>query len=186
MRTVLEYEVKIPVDDLTPIKEKLVATGWELLEEVVEVDRYVDMRGCVNVPEDTAFRVRKKISSSGAVKGEVTYKGPRLEGDVKAREEINVEVKDPDALAEAFLRLGFRVYTLKKVRQVYSKEKHPAKIYVDEVDGLGKFVEVEVMDPGSLEKFREVLNEVKEELGLQGRPEVIKPYLDMYLEEMRK
>ncbi len=179
---VLEYEVKIPVDDLDQVKERLLSKGWKLEGSSVEIDRYVDFRDCVGIPHDVAFRIRKRITDSGEVIGEVTYKGPRLEVGVKAREEINVEVKDPDGLAKVFLRLGFRVFTLRKRREVYVKEGCAAHVYLDRVDGLGTFVEVEVMNPGSTEDFRKILDDVEAELGLRGRPEEVKPYLDMYLE----
>ncbi len=182
-----EYEVKIPVDDLSKVEERLKQLGWKLIDEVFESDHYIDFRECVGIPADKiAFRIRiKKNLITGDVKGEVTYKGEVLETGVKAREELTAIVKDPEELVRMFVRLGFRIYALKKKRSVYEREGK-VKVYLDDVEGLGKFVEVEVMDPASKEKFMKLLDSVKSELGLEGKPNITTPYLDMLLESVRK
>lgn len=182
-----EYEVKIPVDDLGEVRERLEKQGWKLLSEVIEKDYYVDFRECVGVPAGKiAFRIRlKKDMLAGTVRGEVTYKGEQLEEGVKAREELTVSVSDPETLVRIFTKMGFRIYSLAKTRSVYGRGGK-VKVYLDDVKGLGKFVEVEVMNPESKEDFMRELESVKAELGLENKPNITTPYLNMLLEGREK
>jgi len=188
MKEPLEYEVKIPVDDLRAIRESLKSLGYELLGEVEETDYYLDLTPCVGIRrEDIAYRVRlRKDLKSGKVEGEVTYKGPQLEEGVKARVELSTPVKEPEALIKAYTLMGFRLYRLKKYREIYRRKNHVVTVYLDDVEGLGKFVEVEVINPESREAYLNELRKVKEELGLKEKPELVTPYLTMLIEGMKR
>lgn len=74
--------------------------------------------------------------------GELTYKGPRLDsGEVKAREEIEVRVGEPDALQSLLAGLGLRpVFRYQKYRETYSWKG--VEIVVDETP-VGTFFEIE-------------------------------------------
>ena len=39
----LEYEVKVPVDDVESVKEKIIAIGGRLIDKRYEVDYYIDI-----------------------------------------------------------------------------------------------------------------------------------------------
>ena len=184
----VEYEVKIPVNDLESVRKSLKNLGYELARRVEEIDHYVDLSPCVGVRTDEiAFRIRfVRNLINGEVFGEVTYKGPPLEEGVKARVEISSKVKDPESLVKAYTLMGFRLYRLRKVREVYSRSEERATLYLDEVEGLGKFIEVEVMNPESKESYLKELRRVKEKLGLSEKPELVTPYLTMLLEGLEK
>ena len=188
MKEPLEYEVKIPVDNLRKLRDSLRSSSYELMGEVEETDYYLDLTPCVGISkEDIAYRVRlRKNLRSGKVEGEVTYKGPQLEEGVKARVELSTPVRDPEALIKAYTLMGFRLYRLKKHREIYRRRNHAVTVYLDDVEGLGKFVEVEVMNPESKEAYLKELRKVKEELGLKEEPELVTPYLTMLLEGMKK
>ena len=81
MAMALEYEVKVPIDDVESVKEKITGVGGRLIGRRYEVDYYIDMRSCGNVPEDTVVRVRKVMSEAGEVTGELTFKGRRMYPD---------------------------------------------------------------------------------------------------------
>jgi adenylate cyclase class 2 len=74
--------------------------------------------------------------------GRLTYKGPRLDsGEVKAREEIEVSVGEPDDLQSLLAALGLRpVFRYQKYRETYSWKD--VEIVVDETP-MGTFLEIE-------------------------------------------
>jgi len=74
--------------------------------------------------------------------GRLTYKGPRLDsGEVKAREEIEVSVGEPDVLQSLLAALGLRpVFRYQKFRETYSWQD--VEIVVDETP-VGTFLEIE-------------------------------------------
>lgn len=72
----------------------------------------------------------------------LTYKGPRLDsGEVKAREEIEVSVGEPDVLQSLLAALGLHpVFRYQKYRETWSWQD--VEIVVDETP-VGTFLEVE-------------------------------------------
>lgn len=178
----MEFEVKVRVDDLEAVETKLKSLGWVLKEQLLERDAYVDFTVCAGIPaKETAFRIRSRVDlMSGAVSGEVTFKGRLVRSDVKAREEINVVVKDPEKLSEAFTLLGFQIHTVEKLRKVYVNEGSKIRVFLDRVKGLGDFIEFEVL--GDVEGFLEEVEKLKESLNLSGRENIVKSYLELILE----
>jgi adenylate cyclase class 2 len=81
--------------------------------------------------------------------GRLTYKGPRLDsGEVKAREEIEVTVAEPDLLQSLLAGVGLRpVFRYQKYRETYAWEG--VEIVVDETP-VGTFLEIE----GPVERIR--------------------------------
>ena len=183
-----EYEVKIPVDNLSALRDSLKALGYELMGRVEEVDHYLDLTPCVGIRgDDIAYRVRlRRDLRTGRVEGEVTYKGPQLEEGVKARLELSSSVGNPEALIKAYTLMGFSLYRLRKVREIYRRVGESVTIYLDDVEGLGRYVEVEVINPGGKDAYIKALRKVKKDLGLEGKPEIITPYLTMLLKGVKK
>jgi len=94
-----------------------------------------------------AFRVRGVGGSN-----RITYKGPKLGGPAKTREEIEVAFADgADArgqVVRVFELLGFRrVAVVRKRRTSYHLEVdgRPIAVELDLADGLGAFAEVETL-----------------------------------------
>lgn len=92
-------------------------------------------RGCI---------LRLRRTPAGGV---LTFKGPRqVEDGIKAREELEVEVGEPDALQTILERLGFRVgFRYQKYREIYVWKDQ--EIVVDETP-IGSFLEIEGDAPG--------------------------------------
>lgn len=84
---------------------------------------------------------------------ELTYKGPRMEhSSAKAREELTVEVDDGLAARRMLERLGFLEFaTIKKHRASFVLDR--LRVDVDDVEGLGQFIELELIteDPSRAE-----------------------------------
>lgn len=127
---------------------------------------------------DEAIRLRKK--EDGA---ELTYKGPRMKAtSAKAREEITVKVEDPLSVQRILERLGFKeTYTVTKKRSAYQLDK--LRVEVDLVDGLGEFVELEVLTE-SPDRATALLETARTELGLSKLEQ--KTYLELLMEMKEK
>lgn len=124
---------------------------------------------------DEALRLRKKDGAA-----ELTYKGPRMKFEhTKSREEITVKLEDPLAAQRIVERLGFvERYVVRKHRATYILDK--LRIEIDKVDGLGEFVELELITEEPV-RAESLIQTAKEELELsQLEP---KTYLEMLLEK---
>ena len=161
----LEVEVKVPVDcgELDAIRERLRGLGARLEGPVREEDIYL-LHPCRDVvARDEAIRVRL---AGGRVK--LTYKGPRIPGRVKSREEVEVETGP--GILELLGALGFRE-GLRVVKERVYASLPSATVTLDRVEGLGCYVEVESAhgDPGEVEEALRIL-------GLEGRPRLTESY----------
>lgn len=124
---------------------------------------------------DEALRLRKK--EDGA---ELTYKGPRLPSATgKSREEITLRVDDPLAAQRIVERLGFREgFAVTKRRESYLFDK--LRIELDWVEGLGEFVELEILTE-SVERTHALIESATKELGLD-QPEQL-TYLELLIQK---
>jgi adenylate cyclase, class 2 len=116
-----------------------------------------------------------RLRNRGRVR-ELTYKGPRDPGaQAKSRREETVEVgQDPTEVLEA---LGFRaVATVDKRREPWRLGE--VEVALDEVEGLGEFVEVESTGRDAVEAGR-LVEDVLKRLHLDGRPRIRDSYLEL-------
>jgi len=181
----VEVEAKIMLDSCTElgrVRERLRGLGAALEGEVFEEDIYYQ-HPCRDFAEtDEALRLRR---AGGTV--ELTYKGPkRLVGGSKAREEVTVRVDPGEAerLDRLLDRLGFRrAARVAKRREYYRLGS--VSVSLDEVEGLGCFVEIEYRGGGGVEEASRSIEEAAERLGLRGKPRVYKSYLELLLERSR-
>jgi len=127
---------------------------------------------------DEAIRLRRAEGSA-----ELTYKGPRLKaGGTKAREEISVRIDDALSAQRILERLGFKeAYTVSKKRASYQLDK--LRVEVDAVDGLGEFVELEVLTE-SVERAASLVETARGTLGLTELEP--KTYLELLIEKKGK
>lgn len=175
-----EVEVKYRVPGHDAIKNKLKELNAKFLEHTEETDIYFNSPVRDFAKTDEALRVR--IYGDGTVV--LTYKGPRIGSVGKTREELSVTINDLENLLEILKRLDFReVARVVKRRDVYNYENFT--IYMDIVEGLGYFVEVETMTNN-----RELINKATEEvlqlgdrLGLSRDWIERRTYLELVLEK---
>ncbi len=164
----MEVEVKFPYQE--GVEEKI-RNFAEFVIEKVEVDLYFNHPCRDFRMTDEAFRIRKDLEGV-----KITYKGPRIDRETKSREELKVSVNDFDTMVEILKRLGFReVRIIRKLRRIY--RTGDVLICVDDVEGLGKFVEIEVesKDVGVKEK----LFEIASKLGYSREESIVESYLEM-------
>jgi adenylate cyclase class 2 len=119
---------------------------------------------------DEALRIRRVDN-----KFFLTYKGPKLSKKTKMREEL--EVPAEEGIEGILLKLGFRrSLTLVKTRRHYRLRS--IEVCVDEVDGLGCFIEAETANPEDEEKILSLLRK----LGVPEDSLTTKSYMEL-LEE---
>lgn len=137
-RGMMEYEVKIRVASLPPVRARLASLGIRPASNLTERDLYFNSPTRDFGRTDEALRIRSTEEGTS-----LTYKGPRVGlGGVKAREEIIVPVSSGQAMEGILERLGFtRTAVVEKTREAFRVEG--ALVTLDEVRDLGSFVEIE-------------------------------------------
>lgn len=125
---------------------------------------------------DEALRLRKL--EDGA---ELAYKGPRMRAEHgKAREEITARIDDALSLQRILERLGFKeAYVVRKKRTSYALDR--LMVELDDVEGLGEFVELEVLTE-SPQRTEELLETARKELGLTRQEP--RTYLEMVIQKL--
>jgi adenylate cyclase class 2 len=172
---VIEVELKYRSPGNEKIEKALVKLGAKHISGGPMEDIYFAHPSRDFGKTDEALRLRKR--EDGA---ELTYKGPRIHADgAKAREEITLKTDNPLTMQRIVERLGFKEsYALKKTRTSYLLDK--LRVDIDDVEGLGEFVELEVLTE-SPERSKQLLELARAELGLEKLEP--KTYLEMIIEK---
>ncbi len=187
----LEVEVKLRVEDPEAVKNALEREG-EVVRTVRQEDVYFS-HPCRDFAEtDEALRLRRVVED-GQETSLVTYKGPKLGEVGKSRVEVEVEVSDGDSMRRILEELGFNPldeFTIRKIRSVYKLAISglDIKACLDEVDGLGTFLELEIetdedVDIDELEK--RLLKIARDRLNVEGEV-VRKSYLELLMQKGRE
>jgi adenylate cyclase class 2 len=177
------YEVELKVRaDHEPVRNRLDDLGADVLPAVCQEDTYYDAPHRDFAATDEALRVRRESVADGEPTTYVTYKGPLVDESSKTRREAETAVSDGAALATLLSSLGFEpAATVRKERRRYGLDGYT--VTLDDVDGLGDFVEVEVEvgTEGDLDAAREGAAGVLERLGLDPGSGIRTSYLGMLL-----
>jgi adenylate cyclase class 2 len=183
----LEMEMKFPVPDFARLERVL--AEWGAAEEPVQTnaDHYFNAPDRDFAATDEALRLRR----IGA-QNRVTYKGPKKSALAKIRTEIEVELAAGDQAAGDFMQilihLGYReVAVVRKIRRSYHvhQEGYGLEVCLDEVEGLGRFAEVEILaNENDQAKVEEVLARVAGALGLETSER--RSYLELLLTSEKK
>lgn len=180
-----EVELKFPLQrSPEEFIETLKAFGATEEGSVVQKDIYFSHPIRDFRDTDEALRIR-----SAGEKNFVTYKGPLLDDHTKTRQEIEISFADGEEPSQQFwamLRaLGFRdVRRVEKTRRIFRAqfESREFKIVLDDVVGLGLYVEVETLaKQNDWEEAREVVIRLAEQLALKNSDR--RSYLQMLVEK---
>ena len=145
----LEIEQKFARADFTLLERQL--TGWGAVpgEAHQEADHYFNAPDRDFARTDEAFRLRRVGFANF-----LTYKGPKQRADVKVRTELEIPLQPGDEAAADMTRLlthlGYRFVAVVKKRRrtaALQRDGFSFTICLDEVEGLGRFAEVEVLAP---------------------------------------
>ena len=171
----LEVEAKVALDgpeQAEALRARLQGLGAAASPAALEDDTFFAHPSRDLARLDQALRLRRTAEGY-----ELTYKGPRQAGPVKARQELTVRlVDDPTALLAALGVLP--TVRLRKARQRFRLGAVEAT--VDHLEGVGWFAEVEAVGedrPASEAAVEAALRE----LGLAGRPRVAAAYVELAL-----
>jgi adenylate cyclase class 2 len=178
----LEIEMKFPGADFPALERRLSEWGAVAEPAIDEADHYFNAPDRDFAVTDEALRLRRIGPAN-----RVTYKGPKRGTSGKTRTEIEVPLADGDAVAADFSRLlqslGYRpVAVVKKRRRIFQLQRggFALEICLDEVEGLGRFAEVEIVAlEEQLAAARNILLETAAALGLSG--EQRRSYLELLL-----
>ena len=138
----LEVELKSVVDDVARRCRAVEAAGAVLTFQGQLADRRYDTPERALTARDHVLRVRT-YRRDGEARAELDWKGPtRSEGGYKVREELDVHVGEPDALATLLDRLGYMV-TIAIDREIVQYDLGGAMIRFERYPRMDDLVEVE-------------------------------------------
>ncbi|MHB1561263.1 MAG: class IV adenylate cyclase [Isosphaeraceae bacterium] len=179
-----EVEVKYRAVDHDRIRRLLLERGATEDPAVDQEDVYLRHPSRDFAVTNEALRIRRV-----GAENRITYKGPRLPGPTKTREEIELLFQPGESsygeLARLFANLGFEpVAAIRKRRTPFhvTASGHAIEVTLDRADGLGDFVEIEALASGEsdLPAAQQAVLDLAVELGLdQVEP---RSYLRMALE----
>ena len=142
-----EVEVKFRVAELAEYAERIQARGAKPMRTSSQHDCYFNHPQRDFAETDEALRIRIVDGS-----GYLTYKGPRVDRQTKTREEIELGLGTAEGgaveMATLLSRLGFRpAGEVRKTRREFTLTEtgQPITIALDHVEGLGTFVELEIV-----------------------------------------
>ena len=138
MKSSEEIEIKIPVRDLSEYRKTLVSSGATAISEP-----HLERNALFDDAEGRLFSEKKALRVRHARgRGILTFKGSAsFEGSIKRREELEVEVSDPDLLETILERLGFVAqFRYEKRREEYRWKE--CVLALDETP-IGNFIEIE-------------------------------------------
>ena len=180
----LEIEQKFAHADFAALERRLADWGVSASGEHLEADHYFNAPDRDFAKTGEAFRLRR-IGDTNFL----TYKGPKQAAVVKIRTELEFPLHDGDEAAaqmtQLLQHLGYRpVAVVTKRRREYPLQRGDfhLTICLDEVAGLGRFAEVEILaSQEQTEAAREVLQAVAAQLELKD----VEPrsYLTMILQQ---
>ena len=169
-----EVEQKYRCDDLDGVRGQLVALGAEAGEVVEQADCYYKHPVRDFAKTDEAFRLRRV-----GERNFMTYKGPKIDATTKSRYEEEVRLADGAATLaacdEIVRHLGFApVAAVSKRRETLrlSRDGLAMEAALDNVEGVGSFVELEVAvdfagnDMSGVDAAKRALADVAAQLGL--------------------
>lgn len=166
----IEIEAKLKVGSLDQVRHGIVGTDARFLGQVQQEDDYYDDPHGIFTGSDRCLRVRRE----SGIKGQRTilsYKGPRQPSMFKARDEIQVQILDGQPIGELLSAVGLhKSLTVRKRRMLWQVDN--CLVCLDEVEGLGGFVEIEGPDEDSIAKIQHLL-------GLEGLPHIPDSYAFM-------
>lgn len=178
-----EVEQKHRIGDAAELVSRLAERGVKLAPAIEQADQYFAHPSRDFATTDEALRIR-----TVGGKSYITYKGPKLDPTTKTRRELELPLDasdhDGSRFAELLCALGFtEVAIVRKWRRQFrlGHAGHDVEGALDDVDGVGKFVELELLAcEAGLEEAKRCISTLAAELDLG--PSERRSYLEMFLE----
>lgn len=185
-----EVELKFPVDSHHRLRQSLATMNTTHQATSYHCDEYFNHCLLDFAAQDIALRIRSRNQQHT-----LTYKGPNLDQHAKVRQEIELDLVDADKtkFRQMLFGMGFHsVATVNKNRDSIAvtldssggrQFRHPkVEVCLDEVDGVGCFVELEVVvdEKSEIQSAKQSLLALAGTLGITAQPTTVS-YLEMLL-----
>ncbi|MDW7731595.1 MAG: class IV adenylate cyclase [Methanolobus sp.] len=171
----IEIEVKARADH-QQVKELLSGMGTSFIGVEKHCDTYFNAPHRDFAKTDEALRIRSVDGRSV-----LTYKGKKLDTISKTREEFETEVDGMNARS-ILLALGFyESGVVRKTREIFRFKE--LTICLDNVKGIGEFIEVEITAESDVELHTERIFAFLEKFGIGEKNSIRTSYLEMVLEQ---
>ena len=186
----LEAELKASLGDLAAeeLADRAAALGFLPVEQVRERDIYFNGTERDFRRTDEALRLRSvRRLPDGPWESLITYKGPKLDRVSNARTEYETGVSDGGTAQKLLEALGYRpLAEVNKVRRTYRLDQ--VTLCLDQVQGLGGFLELELLVPGEEQREAAVerLLALLEELGIPRDQLSRRSYLELLAEKQKE
>lgn len=183
-----EVEVKVPIEDIELMTQKLVESGAKELNSEVQIDTYFDhpCRTFVKTDEAVRVRTRKPLNeqelATSHTPNELTYKGPKLDEKTKTRVEYSVGIDNVDNITSILESLGFKPIANVIKKRIFF-DLRAITISIDDVEDVGLFLELEsiVHQKDEMESAKRSIFKLLNELGLDAQQSIRDSYLEMYM-----
>lgn len=172
-----EVKVKANIEDIRILLEN---KGYIKVRSVYEKDTYFNSDYVDLKENDKALRIREyRHLDSRITRYILNYKGPKLDDITMSREETEFEI--PSFIHGNVLLIGLGYHEaghVDKTRTVY--KKNDISCCLDQVTGLGEFLEIEILtDKSGYSLAINRIEEVLKELGLSIQDSIKESYLCM-------
>ncbi len=160
----LEIELKASLSGINTgqLRDALKETGFTKGLRKEETDLYFNGNDRDFRKTDEALRLRQSLvlsADSPAAKTFITYKGSKVDDRSQTRPELETAVGDFAVMKELLEKLGYtEVMTVRKEREYYHREN--VTICLDQVDGLGSFIELEQVEKDLTTKKEAVIDQL--------------------------
>ena len=172
----LECKLRCTPADHARVRKSCEKMGLIRQDAVQEVDQYYTLENHDFLQEGRALRLRS-VQKGLEQMCKITYKGPNRTPGIQDREELETRVEDGETAARILSAMGCRVLAqVDKHREVY--RMGALSVCLDQVAGLGSFVEIELL---SEEENVGRLEELRRELGLEAAQLESRTYLELIL-----
>ena len=178
----IEAEVKLPVAELTEIKEKLLKTDFKETAIIEERDTYFDNKQGDIRTNGEALRVRETIEhQTGKSRAQINFKGKKLDTCTMTRQELETGVEDGEICKNILRAIGYAPAAPEVIKDRTMLQNGSVTACLDYVHGLGEFLELEILADSeeqkdiALGRIENILND----LGYQISDTVRTSYLSM-------
>lgn len=149
----IEVEIKMPIADLDTIKRKLLKMGFKETAILEERDTYFDNRQGDIRANGEALRVREtKDYLTGESRAQINFKGKKLDTRTMTREELETGVEDGEICRNILQVIGYAPADPEVIKDRTMMQKESITACLDNVRGLGGFLELEILADSEEEK----------------------------------
>lgn len=169
----MEIEIRAEIDNISNIEKKLIELGASLVKKKKQIDKYF---GEINLFKKVGYSFMMRVRIEGN-KNYLTYKGAASKKD-GVWEEYEFEIVDASASEKMLKAMGFEeIIQVEKSRVEYELDN--MSICLDDISGLGCFIEIESQDDNDMDKIK--LNQLMEKIGVSKEKIINKGYITLLL-----